>query len=77
MKKIIDYLKRQWSKKYLLVYKKQDEKIKTYEIGKPSLSSSFSNKGERRNNVGFRAYCFGRKSIRSFRHDGIISITKL
>tara|TARA_Y100000287_G_scaffold163833_1_gene144716 strand:- start:217 stop:441 length:225 start_codon:yes stop_codon:yes gene_type:complete len=63
--------------KYLLVYQKQDGETKSYEIGKPLLNHSVSNKKESRNNVGFKAYCFARKNFRSFRHDRIISITKL
>ena len=54
----------------------QENEVKTYEIGRPDLSESFGNKGEERNNIGFKAYCFGRKQFRSFRHDRIVSITK-
>lgn len=61
---------------YYVVYKGHHNKVKTYLIGDIDLYKSFSNKGEQRYNVGFKAYCFGRKSIRSFRHDRIISITK-
>jgi hypothetical protein len=63
--------------RYLLVYKKEDGEVKTYEIGKPLLDKSISNKKESRNNVGFKAFCFARDNIRSFRHDRIVSITKL
>jgi hypothetical protein len=63
--------------RYLLVYRKEDGKVKTYEIGRPMLEKSVSNKKESRNNVGFKSYCFARSSIRSFRHDRIVSITKL
>lgn len=64
------------SPRFLIVYKNQNNRVKTYEISKPVLSNSFSNKGEQKGNAGFRAYCFGRKQYRSFRHDRIISITK-
>ena len=62
--------------KYYLVYRCADKKIKTYLIGDIDLYKSFGNKSEQRDNAGFRAYCFARKQIRSFRHDRIISLTK-
>ena len=65
-----------FSDKYYLVYKNQDNKIKTYLIGNIDLYKSFGNKKESRDNAGFKAYCFARKQPRSFRHDRIVSITK-
>ena len=62
--------------RYFLVYKNQEDEVKTYEIGRPDLSESFGNKGEERNNIGFKAYCFGRQEVRSFRHDRIVSLTR-
>ena len=62
--------------KYYVVYKNRHDKIKTYEVGSIDLFHSFGNKKESRDNAGFKAYCFGRKQFRSFRHDRIVSITK-
>ena len=62
--------------RYYIVYKGKDGKIKTYQIGAIDLWSSFGNKDDQRRNVGFKAYCFGRNEVRSFRHDRIISLTK-
>ena len=62
--------------RYFLVYKNQENEVKTSEIGRPDLSESFGNKGEERNNIGFKAYCFGRQEVRSFRHDRIVSLTR-
>ena len=62
--------------RYFLVYQNQENEVKTYEIGRPDLSESFGNKGEERNNIGFKAYCFGRQEVRSFRHDRIVSLTR-
>jgi len=62
---------------YLLIYKTNEDKTKSYIINKPNLFDSFGNKEEKRDNVGFKAYCYGRDSVRSFRHDRIVSITKL
>jgi len=63
-------------RRYYLVYKNLNGKIKTYQIGCIDLFNSFGNKKDGRSNIGFKAYCFGRKEVRSFRHDRIISITK-
>ncbi len=62
---------------YLVIYKTKEDKIKSYIISKPDLYESFGNKKEDRDNVGFKAFCYGRDEVRSFRHDRIISITKL
>jgi predicted DNA-binding transcriptional regulator YafY len=65
-----------YSPRYYIVYKNKDGKIKTYQIGNIDLWSSFGNKEDNRKNAGFKAYCFGRQQVRSFRHDRIISLTK-
>lgn len=62
--------------RYYIVYKCSDGKTKTYMVGDIDLYKSFGNKDESRDNAGFRAYCFARKQMRSFRHDRIVSITK-
>jgi|TARA_B100001093_G_C25908090_1_gene627426 hypothetical protein len=62
--------------RYFLVYQNQENEVKTYEIGRPDLGESFGNKEEERNNIGFKAYCFGRQEVRSFRHDRIVSLTR-
>lgn len=80
LKEILTNVKRLIKKEedqYLVVYKTEENKIKSYIISKPNLYDSFGNKDEDRDNVGFKAYCYGRESIRSFRHDRIVSITKL
>ncbi len=70
-------LKRAMSgQRYYLIYRCADGKTKTYLIGDIDLYKSFGNKNESRDNAGFRAYCFARKQIRSFRHDRIVSLTK-
>ena len=73
IKKIIN---KYFRDKYYIVYRNSDKKIKTYLIGDINLYNSFGNKSEKRDNIGFRAYCFGRAEVRSFRHDRIVSITK-
>ncbi len=76
IKKIYKKLASKLSSKYYIVYRNSDNKIKTYLIGDINLYKSFGNKDEKRDNAGFRAYCFARKSVRSFRHDRIMSLTK-
>jgi hypothetical protein len=77
MLNLFKMLKRRFiGKKYYIVYKNSDKKVKTYLIGDINLYNSFSNKKEHRDNAGFKAYCFARKSVRSFRHDRIISLAK-
>ena len=62
--------------RYFVVYQNAEDEVKTYEIGRPQLTESFGNKEEERNNIGFKAYCFGRQEVRSFRHDRIVSLTR-
>ena len=69
-------IKTKFSSKYYIVYNSSEKKTKTYLIGDIDLYKSFGNKGENRGNAGFKAYCFARKQIRSFRHDRIVSLTK-
>ena len=76
IKKIIKAFNNLKSNQYYVVYKNKDNKVKTYLIGDIDLYKSFSNKGQDRDNAGFKAYCFARKQVRSFRHDRIISLTK-
>ena len=80
MTKIIDKIKNKIyntrGPRYYVVYRNRENEIKTYQIGPIDLYESFGNKEDERNNVGFKAYCFGRQEVRSFRHDRIISLTK-
>lgn len=69
-------IKNIFSSHFLLVYKNENNQVKTYEISKPKLQNSFGNSSESRGNVGFKAYCYGRKQVRAFRHDRIVSLTK-
>ena len=70
-------MKKETDSRFLIVYRNKDNVVKTYEIGKPDLGESFGNREERRGNVGFKAFCYGREAIRSFRHEGIISLTRI
>lgn len=74
--KFFNRLKNKLSNKYYVVYKNSNNRIKTYLIGNIDLYKSFGNKDEKRDNAGFKAYCYARKQVRSFRHDRIVSLTK-
>jgi predicted DNA-binding transcriptional regulator YafY len=76
--KSLDALTRKafYNPRYYVVYRGRDDKVKTYQIGPIDLWSSFGNKSDARTNAGFKAYCYGRDEVRSFRHDRIISLTK-
>ena len=74
--KFLHKFKNKFSHKYYVVYKNSNSRIKTYLIGNIDLYKSFGNKGEKRDNAGFKAYCYARKQVRSFRHDRIVSLTK-
>ena len=77
LKKFINRLYSKVNKKqYFVVYKNEEGKTKTYLIGEIDLYNSFKNKDEDRDNAGFKAHCFARDEVRSFRHDRIVSITK-
>lgn len=76
MNNIISKISNIFRPQYYIVYKNKQGEVKTYKIGKIDLYKSFGNKDCSRNNIGFKAYCYGRKQVRSFRHDRIVSITK-
>ena len=76
LKNIANKVRKNKGPRYYVVYKTKDDEVKTYQIGAINLYDSFGNKDDDRNNVGFKAYCFARGEVRSFRHDRIISLTK-
>ena len=61
---------------YNLVYRRRDGEVKMYKVSKPKLRNQFDNMREGQTNVGVRAWCYNKKGIRSFRYDGIVSLTK-
>jgi hypothetical protein len=74
--KLKNKVKKSQDQRYFVVYKNAEDEVKTYEIGRPQLGDSFGNREEERNNIGFKAFCFGRQEVRSFRHDRIVSLTR-
>lgn len=73
---MLNKIRNMFGDKYLVVYRTSNGAVKTYEISRPRLNHSFGNRSENRDNMGFKAYCFGRKEVRSFRHDRIVSLTR-
>ena len=61
---------------YNLVYRKKNGKTKLYRVNGFNLNNQFDNQAEGERNVGVRAWCYSRQGIRSFRYEGIISLTK-
>ncbi len=62
--------------KYSLVYKTLDGRTEMYSITKPLHKNEFGNQKEGLAVAGFRAHCFNRNAVRSFRYDRIVSLVK-
>ena len=77
MKKILNKIKRLLNPLYTLVYKTKGGRTAMYTISKPSHSNEFGNVTESLRTAGFRAYCYNRNAIRSFRYDRITSLTRV
>ncbi len=61
---------------YNVVYQRKDGEIRLYKVSEPKVENQFDNQLEGRKNVGIRAWCYNRQGIRSFRYEGIISLTR-
>ena len=76
MKKIINAIKKLFNPLYSVVYTTKDGRTEMYTIDKPKHSNEFGNVSESLRTAGFRAYCYNRQAIRSFRYDRIVSLNK-
>ena len=76
MKKIINAIKKFFNPLYSVVYTTKDGRTEMYTIDKPKHSNEFGNVSESLRTAGFRAYCYNRQAIRSFRYDRIVSLNK-
>lgn len=72
IKKITNF----FTPKMNLVYKKQNGEINLYKVNAFHVKNKFGNKKQDRENIGIRTYCYNRKGIRSFRYEGILSLSK-
>jgi len=61
---------------YQVVYTTKDGRTEMYTINKPCHANEFGNARECKKTTGFRAYCYNRGGIRSFRYDRITSLNK-
>ena len=76
MKKLLAKIARFFNPVYQLVYKTKDGRVEMYTIDKPRHRHEFGNVAEALRVAGFRTYCHNKKGFRSFRYDGVISLTK-
>ena len=76
MKKMINAIKKFFNPLYSIVYTTKDGRTEMYTIDKPKHSNEFGNVSESLRTAGFRAYCYNRQAIRSFRYDRIVSLNK-
>lgn len=76
MKKLIAKIARLFNPVYQVVYKTKEGTTAMYTISKPKHSNEFGNSREGLAVAGFRAHCYNRNAVRSFRYDRIISLVK-
>jgi hypothetical protein len=76
MKKLIAKIARLFNPIYQVVYKTKEGTTAMYTISKPKHSNEFGNSREGLAVAGFRAHCYNRDAVRSFRYDRIVSLIK-
>ena len=76
MKKLIVKIARLFNPVYSLVYTTKGGNTAMYTISQPKHSNEFGNIKQGLNVAGFRAHCFNRGEVRSFRYDRIVSLNK-
>ena len=76
MKKLLAKIARLFNPVYQVVYKTQEGTTAMYTISKPKHRNEFGNMKEGLSVAGFRAHCYNRNAVRSFRYDRIISMVR-
>jgi len=76
MMNIIKTIKNWLNPVYSMVYTDAKGETQMYTITKPKHRNEFGNQKQGREVVGFRAFCYNREGIRSFRYDRIVSLTR-
>jgi hypothetical protein len=76
MKKILKKIKRWFNPLYSVVYTTKSGRTALYTIDKPQHSNEFGNASEHLRTAGFKAYCYNRNGVRSFRYDRIVALNK-
>jgi len=76
MKKLIAKIARLLNPVYQVVYRTKAGTTAMYTITRPKHSNEFGNSKEGLVVAGFRAHCYNRDGVRSFRYDRIVSMVK-
>ena len=76
MKKLLTKITNLFNPVYQVVYKTQEGTTAMYTISKPKHRNEFGNMKEGLSVAGFRAHCYNRNAVRSFRYDRIISMIR-
>ena len=76
MKQLLKKINRFFNPLYSLVYRDAKGETQMYTISKPKHANEFGNQKEKLAVAGFRAFCYNREGIRSFRYDRIVSLTR-
>lgn len=76
MKKLLAKIARLLNPVYQVVYKTKEGTTAMYTISKPKHKNEFGNTKEGLAVAGFRAHCYNRNAVRSFRYDRIISMVR-
>ena len=76
MKKLLAKITNLFNPVYQVVYKTQEGTTAMYTISKPKHRNEFGNMKEGLSVAGFRAHCYNRNAVRSFRYDRIISMVR-
>lgn len=76
MKKLIAKIARLLNPVYQVVYRTKAGTTAMYTISKPKHQNEFGNSKEGLAVAGFRAHCYNRDGVRSFRYDRIVSMVK-
>lgn len=76
MKKLLTKIARLFNPVYSLVYTDAKGLTQMYTITKPRHVNEFGNAKQGLSVVGFRAHCYNRGGVRSFRYDRIVSLNK-
>ena len=76
IKELISKIAKLLNPVYKVVYTTESGKTAMYTISKPRHSNEFGNAKEGLQVAGFRAHCFNRNAVRSFRYDRIVSLVR-
>jgi len=76
MRKLLTKIKRFFNPLYSIVYTTEDGRTEMYTIDKPSHAREFGNVSQSLRTAGFRAYCYNRQAVRSFRYDRIVALNR-